>query len=77
MSEGVKQALLGDNKRTLFKRLFQLVHLVLATGILLTGFAEFAVEPTIFDIFGKATDSRSTLLQRVFQVSFDESRCCS
>lgn len=46
---------------------FQLFHLALAAAILLTGFAEFSVEPTIFDVFGTR---RSAIPNDVFKVNF-------
>lgn len=39
--------------KELLKLVLQLFHLILAASILLTGIAEFSVEPTIFDVFGK------------------------
>ena len=52
--------------KELLKLLLQLFHLVLAASILLTGFAEFSVEPTIFDVFGKQ-EHRALIPKEVVQ----------
>ena len=55
------------SKRGNFVQLIvQLFHLALAAGILLSGFAEFSVEPTIFDVFGAG---RSSIPREVFKVT--------
>ena len=40
-------------KRPLLKLVIQIIHLAVAATILIIGFAEFSVEPTVFDLFGK------------------------
>ena len=59
---------IGTNRRdlrSLFRLFLQLFHLALSAVILLTGFAEFIAEPTIFDVFGTR---RSAIPRDVFEV---------
>lgn len=51
----------------LLKLVFQLFHLVLAAAILLIGVVEFSVEPSIFDVFGRANQQEFPI---DYQVSY-------
>ncbi len=62
--------------RLVVKRLFQLVHLLIAASFLMLGLVEFGVEHSIFDIFGKRGDERSVIPKHVFQV-LRATRACS
>jgi hypothetical protein len=63
---GRLEADVGMSKSKNLLRLFlQLFHLVLAAAILMSGFAEFSVEPTIFDVFGA---QRTSVPEEVFKV---------
>ena len=59
------------SRRKLLIMALQLFHLVLGAGIVVVGIIEFSAEPSLFDVFGKKSEERSIIPDRVFPVSFN------
>lgn len=56
-------------RREVLRTVLQVFHLAVAASLFLVGVAEFSLEPSIFDVFGKSSEQRAVIPATVFKVS--------